>query len=119
MATATEFVDRIDQIEGVAGCLLIREDGTLLGQTVDDTEVYSALMQLSNNLSVGIMNKIGFSHCCYLSFSRTNKHDFFVFPIDNYLLGVLQQPDCSVATMLELIQQLIGRVSTSQAGAGN
>ncbi len=112
MATAKDFVDRINQIDGVAGCLLVKDNGALLGQTLDDVEVYSTLLQLSSSLSRDIMTNIGFSHCRYLSFSRLNMQNFYVFPIDKYLLGVVQLADCSADAMLERIYRLIGRVST-------
>ncbi|MFK5925053.1 MAG: hypothetical protein QM483_00355 [Desulfuromusa sp.] len=112
MATAKDFVDRINQIDGVAGCLLVKEDGVLLGQTVEDPEVYSALLQISAGLSADIMANVGFSHCRYLSFNRLNMQHFYVFIIDKYLLGIVQQADCSVVTMLEHVYQLIGRVAT-------
>ena len=115
MATAKDFVDRINQIDGVAGCLLIKDDGVQYGQTLDDPEAYSALMQISSGLSADIMDKIGFSYCHHLSFNRINNQNFYVFPIDNYLLGIVQQADCSVTAMLEIVYQLIGRVSTSGA----
>ena len=116
MATAKDFVGRINQIDGVAGCVLIKDDGVLLGQTLDDPEVYSTLLQVSAGLSNEIMDKVGFSYCRYLSFNRINNQNFYVFPIDNYLLGIVQQADCSVAAMLEIVNQLIGRVSTGGAG---
>ena len=112
MATAKDFVGRIDQIDGVAGCLLVKNDGALLGQTVDDPEVYSTLLQISAGLSADIMEKIGFSYCRYVSFNRTNNQNFYIFPIDNYFLGIVQNEDCSVTTMLETVYQFIDRVST-------
>ena len=115
MATAKDFVGRINQIDGVAGCLLIKNDGVLLAQTLDDTEVYSALLQISTSLSADIMEKIGFSYCRYISFNRTNNQNFYVFPIDNYLLGIVQKEDCSVAAMLEAVYRFIARVATGSA----
>ncbi|MCK5912534.1 MAG: roadblock/LC7 domain-containing protein [Desulfuromusa sp.] len=115
MATAKDFVGRINQIDGVAGCLLIKNDGVLFGQTVDDAEVYSALLQISNSLSADIMEKIGFSYCRHISFSRTNNQNFYVFPIDNYLLGIVQKSDCSVAPMLETVYRFINRVATGRS----
>ncbi len=112
MATAEDFIGRIDQIDGVAGCLLIKKDGAVLGQTVDDPEVYSALMQMGSQSSDAIMANTGCSYCRYLSFNRTNLKNFYVFPIDKYLLGVVQQADCSVAFMLDKVSHLIGKVST-------
>ena len=46
MATAKEFVARVNKIDGVSGCLLIRDDGALLGQAIDDPEIYSTLLVL-------------------------------------------------------------------------
>jgi hypothetical protein len=113
MASAIDFVERINQIDGVAGCLLVKSDGVLLGKTLDDSEVFSTLLQVTSGLSDEIMSNVGFSYCRYICFSRLNMQNFYVFPIDTYLLGVVQQADCSISVMLERIYQLIGRVSTS------
>ena len=48
MATAKDFVGRVNQIAGVAGCLLIRSDGLVVDQTLDDVEGYSSLLQISS-----------------------------------------------------------------------
>jgi hypothetical protein len=116
MATEKDFVERISRIAGVSGCLLMKNDGTLLAQTMADTEVYSPLLQISTGLSDEIMSSAGFSYCRYLSFNRINDQAFYIFPIEKYLLGVIQQTDCSVNAMLEQVFHLIGRVST---GRGN
>ena len=115
MASAIDFVERIHQIDGVAGCLLVKSDGALLGKTVDDADVFSTLLQVTSALSTEIMSNVGLSYCRYVCFSRLNMQNFYVFPIDKYLLGVVQQADCSISVMLERIYQLIGRVATSGA----
>ena len=76
MATAKDFVGRVNQIAGVAGCLLIRSDGMVVDQI--------------------------------------NDQSFYVFPIDQYLLGIVQQADCSVNEMLEQVFYLIDKVSTNR-----
>ncbi|MCK4503844.1 MAG: hypothetical protein KAU22_12485 [Desulfuromonadales bacterium] len=112
MANAKDFVDRVSQINGIAGCVLIRKDGTQIAQTLANPKKYSALMQTSNVLSVDIMESMGFGYCCYVSFAQENMDEFYVFSIDNYLLGVVKMSECSLATMLDMVYQLIGRVST-------
>jgi hypothetical protein len=114
MATAKEFIAQVEKVDGVAGCLLVREDGLLLGQTIDDPEIYSTLLVISGNRAHGIMESAGFSYCRHLSFNRANKRHFYVFPIDKFLLGVAQRSDCYVPDMLEAVYRLIGRVSTSR-----
>lgn len=115
MATAKDFVDQVHKINGVAGCLLVRDDGLVIDQTLGDVENYSALLQISSGLADDIMTNVGFSHCHYFSFNRINNQTFYMFPIDKYLLGILQQADCSVSDMLEQVSYLIGKVSTSRA----
>jgi hypothetical protein len=115
MATAGEFVTQINKIDGVSGCLLVRNDGVLLGQTIDDPEIYSTLLLISGGLSREIMENTGFSYCRHLSFSRSRKRNFYVFPIDKYLLGVVQRTDSYVPDMLEAVYRLIGRVSTDNS----
>ena len=117
MATAKEFVARINKIDGVAGCLLVRSDGALLDQTIEDPEVYSTLLVISGSLSREIMEKTGFSYCRHLSFNLSSKRSFYVFPIDKYLLGVVQRTDSYLPDMLEAIYRLIGRVSTGNPTA--
>ena len=114
MATAKDFVGRISKVSGVAGCLLVKTDGVLLGQTIDDPEVYSTLMMIGAGLAGDIMEKIGFTYCRHISFGRENNRHFYVFPIDQYLLGVVQKSDCQVQKMLDEIYNLVGRVSTSK-----
>lgn len=111
MATAKDFVAKIDQVEGVAGCLLIKNNGTSLGQTLDNVEGYTTLLLDSANLSNQIMENIGFSYCRHISFQRSNDESFYIFPISNYLLGVVLNADCSEHAMLEHVSQLINRVS--------
>ena len=118
MATAREFVARIDKIDGVSGCLLVRNDGVLLGQTIDDPEVFSTLLVISNNLSREVMEKVGFSYCQHVCFSRSSKCNFYLFPIDRYLLGVVQRTDSYVPDMLEAVYRLIGRVTTGNSAGG-
>ncbi len=113
MATARDFVTRIDRVDGVAGCLLIKADGGLLGQTVEDPETYTTLMQIGAGQALEIMDKIGFSYCRHLCFNRLNNRHFYVFPIDGYLLGVVQRSNCYVPDMLDEVYRLIGRVSTA------
>lgn len=117
MATAKDFVGQVNKINGVAGCLLVRDDGLVIDQTLADVENYSALLQISSGLADDIMTTVGFSHCHYLSFNRLNNQTFYMFPIDKYLLGILQQADCSVSDMLERVSYLIGKVSTKSANS--
>ena len=77
MATAQDFISRISKIKGVESCLLVKNDGTRIGNTCrsDDPEIYADLMLISNTLADDITAKTGFSRCRHLSFScQGNRH---------------------------------------------
>ena len=112
MATAKDFVARISKVAGVSGCLLIRRDGTLVGRAIDDPENYTILMQISGGLAHDIQDNIGASSCRSVNFGRQGEDNFYVFPIDNYLLGVVPQPGAERIAMLDEVYRLIGRVTT-------
>ena len=115
MATAREFVARVDAIDGVDGCLLVREDGHLLAQTIDNAETYSSLVVISGSYAREVMEKAGFSHCRFVSFHREGKQNFHVFPIDRYFLAVVQTPSSSLQEMIDNVTYLVGRVTNGGA----
>ncbi|MCF6179575.1 MAG: hypothetical protein L3J63_09345 [Geopsychrobacter sp.] len=117
MATAKEFIARIDEIDGVAGCVLLREDGSILGGSLDDPDLYTPLMVLGGVTAHGIKDKVGFTYCRHLSFNRAGKDHFHLFPIDKFFLGVSQSADCFVPDMLQAVLRLIGRVTTGGTSA--
>ena len=128
MATANEFIARISAIEGVEGCLLVRDDGQLLAQSIEDAETYSSLLVISGGYAREIMLKAGFSYCRFLSFRCEGNQNFHVFPIDRYFLGVVQSPDCRLSEMIDNVTQLVSRVikgrvesqeSPKEAGGGH
>lgn len=112
MATAREFIASVSQIDGVAGCVLLREDGQTLGFSLEDPDLYSSLMLMAGKIAQNIMDKVGFSSCRYLGFSRAGKEHFYLFTIDHFYLGIVQTPDCYVPDMLQAVLRLLGRVTT-------
>ncbi len=114
MATAKDFIARVSKVAGVAGCLLIKQDGTLVGRAIEDPENYTILMQISGSLSHDIQEHIGASNCRCVNFGCLGESHFLVFPIDHYLLGVVASSKEDQANMLDEIYRLIGRVTTGQ-----
>jgi len=115
MATAKDFVERINKISGVSGCLLIKRDGTLVGRAIEDPENYTILMQISGGVAREIQEKIGVNHCRSVNFGCQGEDSFFVFPIDGYLLGVVAQPGTEHNVMVDEVSRLIGRVTTGSS----
>ncbi len=115
MATAKDFVARISKVIGVSGCLLIKHDGTLVGRAIEDPENYTILMQISASLAHEIQENIGASNCRSVNFGCQGEGNFYVFPIDNYLLGVVAQAGADHFVMLDEVYRLIGRVTTGNS----
>lgn len=115
MATAKDFVTRISKVAGVSGCLLIKRDGTLVGRAIEDPENYTTLMQISGSLATGIQENIGASNCRSVNFGCQGEGNFYVFPIDNYLLGVVAQTGTDHIPMIDEVYRLIGRVTTGNS----
>ena len=112
MATAKEFVHRVDEVEGVEGCLLVRDDGHVVAQTIENAECYSSLLVISGGYARELRGKVGFSLCRFLTFHRGGKQDLHVFPIGRYFLGVIEKPDCVHREMLDTLTYLVSRVSS-------
>ncbi|MBD1400550.1 hypothetical protein [Pelovirga terrestris] len=115
MATAKDFVARISKVSGVSGCLLIKSDGTLVGRAIEDPENYTILMQISGRLAHDIQENIGASSCRSVNFGCREMSTFYVFPIDNYLLGLVAQVEADHPAMLDEVYRLIGRVTTGNS----
>lgn len=110
MATVKEFLTRINEIEGVAGCLLVKGDGSLIGQMVKDAEMLSSLLLLSGKYAQNIMLKAGFSYCRSLCFNRETGENFYMFALNTYYLGVVQTPGSSTEKMTAKVNHLLSLV---------
>ncbi len=110
MATIKDFLTRVKSIEGVAGCLLTKKDGALLGHIINDHEKLPPLLVICSNYALDIMEKTGFAHCQSMSFNRQNGQNFHVFLFQHYYLGVVQTPDCQLKEMLVKINRLLSLV---------
>ena len=113
MVTAKEFVARIDEVDGVEGCLLVRDDGSVVAKTIDDAQSYASLLVITGGYAREVMSKAGFSYCRFLTFHRSGKHNLHVFPFDRYFLGVVESPGGSPRDMLDTVSYLVSRVSSS------
>lgn len=112
MASIKDFLTRIKSIDGVAGCLLTKRDGSLLGHIMNDHEKLPPLLVICSNYARDIMEKTGFAHCQSISFNRQSGHNFHMFLFQQYYLGVIQTPDCQLKEMLAKINHLLSLVKS-------
>jgi len=119
MATIKEFLNRVKSIEGVAGCLLIKNDGSLLGHIINDHEKLPPLLVICNNYARDLMTKTGFAHCQSVSLNRQSGQNFHMFFFQQYYLGVMQTPDCPLKDMLTKINHLLSLVKGDESKGSN
>jgi predicted regulator of Ras-like GTPase activity (Roadblock/LC7/MglB family) len=92
-----EFANKILQIQGVGGFILVRNNGQLLASKADitiDPQTLAAMMILSSQDCKTLQSTMGFSRYHYLMVTQEKIGKLYVFPIQNHLLGVIHRyPD--------------------------
>lgn len=119
MATIKDFLTRIKNIEGVAGCLLMKRDGSLLGHIIKEPEKLSPLLIICSNYARDIMEKTGFAHCQSITFNRQSGHNFHIFLFQQYYLGITQTRNCPLKDMLAKVNHLLGLVKGDDPKSSN
>lgn len=115
MATIHDFLARINKIEGVAGCLLVKDDGHVLAHLVDGPGDYSSLIAICSKHALTIMETSGFSFFRSLSFAQGKGQGFHIFPLQQYYLGVIQQPDYPVEKVITHVNHLLSHVKAGSS----
>jgi len=110
MASVEEFIKRIKAIEGVAACLLTRDDGTMLARTHRFSNEHTTLLILSMQLAGNIRESAGFSYLRFLSFYREGGNHFHVFRFQKFYLGVAQARECDQMKLLNRLEQMLGAI---------
>lgn len=114
MASAKDFINRIKTVEGVAGCLLVRDDGTMLARTHRFPDEYSTLLILSTQYAENIQGAAGFSYLRFLSFYREGGNHYHIFKFQKFYLGVAQARECDQVKMLNRLDQILGAIKNDE-----
>jgi hypothetical protein len=112
MASAKEFVERVDAVEGVESCILVTSEGKLLGHSLANPDRFAALMLVGQKSVETIMANSGVDYCRHYSFYQDDGRNFHVFPIGKFFFGVVQQPQSDGDAMLSKVRTLVSKVAT-------
>lgn len=109
MAVVQEiFANRILQIQGVGGFILIQGDGQILASKTDMSikpQTLAAMMILSGQDCITLRKTMGFSRYHYLMISREKDGNLYVFPVQDHFLGVIHRcPDHDPAFVKKIKQ---------------
>ncbi len=100
-----KFSKRILEINGVKRYILVRDDGEILVHNLqeENPETISSILLFSGLNCNKIRSGFGFRNLKYLSVSKENNENLFIFPMEKYFLGVMQH---SNANSMELLKDL-------------
>jgi hypothetical protein len=99
----------ISEIEGVDEYIFTDNQGKIAAHDIADPQKVSGMV-LACGRDIRTLGRDKFK---YAVFSRKNKRDILIFPVGNYLLGVVKQDKTEtrvlVDSVLKFIQELLGK----------
>lgn len=102
-----DYINGIQQIPGVEGYVLVRQDGQIEAQNAPNAENLSAMIVMSGVSCENLRGEIGSSQLKFLVVARKSKEKLLIFPLENYYLGVLQKADAFTPDVINKVQHLI------------
>ena len=111
MATIQDFTNRLMKIAGVNGYILVRHDGHIITHNVENPESLSSMIVFSGLSCEALKTVAGTTYFSYFMLTRETMEKFFIFPIDNFFLGIFQSADAYSPDLVNKITQFIQAVT--------
>jgi len=92
MASAKDF-NRLAQIDGVAHYILVRGDGQVISQNMDDAEILGSIIAAGGTQCDALAADMGGNRYIHLCIERESGNDLLVFSLGRYYLGILKQAE--------------------------
>lgn len=103
MASAKDFA-RLTLINGITASILVRGDGQIIGQASEEIAAYAPLIARSGAGCDSLSSGMGGNRYLHLCLERESGLDILVFPLGQFYLGVLKDPD---SERQEILNQVI------------
>ncbi len=118
MATKEQFAEQIARVPGVKNYLLARGDGRVLVHNLSGAERLASMMVIGGLCSERIRALSGLNCLRYLVLGRTGQENFLVFPLEKYLLGVVQHPEVPPGEVAQGVSAFIEQLLRSRNSNG-
>ncbi len=106
MATIKDFT-KIIKIKGVKKYILVKNNGKVAAHDIEDPKTIAmVVLRCGRNSDSFCLPRFKF-----LLFKRDNNENFFIFPVGNYYLGVIQENDISNLILVGRVLQFIKDLS--------
>lgn len=92
MASANDF-NRLAQIGGVAHYILVRGDGRVVSENMDDAASLGPIIAAGGTQCDSLAADMGGNRYIHLCIERESGNDLLVFSLGRYYLGILKHAD--------------------------
>lgn len=92
MASAKDFA-RLEQINGVAHYILVRGDGQVISQNMENAATFAPLISSSGTQCDALATDMGGNRYIHLCIERQSGNDLLVFSLGRYYLGIFKQAE--------------------------
>lgn len=92
MASAKDFA-QLEQIDGVAHYILVRGDGQIVSQNMDDAATYGPIITTGGSQCDALAADMGGNRYIHLCIERESGNDLLVFSLGRYYLGIFKHAD--------------------------
>ncbi|MDO9042964.1 MAG: roadblock/LC7 domain-containing protein [Desulfocapsaceae bacterium] len=92
MASAKDF-NRLAQINGVAHYILVRGDGQIISQNMEDAASLGPIIAAGGTKCDALTADMGGNRYIHLCIERESGNDLLVFSLGRYYLGILKHAE--------------------------
>lgn len=92
MASAKDFA-RLEQINGVASYILVRGDGQIVSQNMDNAASIAPIVAIGGTQCDTLATDMGGNRFIHLCIERESGNDLLVFSLGRYYLGILKHAE--------------------------
>ena len=110
MVSILEF-QKISGIDGLKHFFLVKQDGSIVAHDDYKADILGPCVALAGLNCDAIRSLLGYSRFNYMVFSRQCKEDMVVFPMSNYFLAVIKEPNASTTDLILLVGDFIRTIT--------
>ncbi len=92
MASAKDFA-RLEQIDGVANYILVRGDGQVISQNMENAASFAPIISSSGIQCDALATDMNGSRYIHLCIERESGNDLLVFSLGRYYLGIFKHAE--------------------------
>jgi len=89
MASAKDIA-RLEQIEGVAHYILVRDDGHVISQNMEDAARFAPIISSCGTQCDALATDMGGNRYIHLCIEQESGNDLLVFSLGRYYLGIFK-----------------------------